>query len=72
MIADFFNASDRFVSCDVVRSLEDDKEWWSLSQNLTRNPYILGNSSGHDNFLELIVYSARIAPPIFGAIAGIG
>ncbi len=40
-------------------------EWWNLSQDTTQ---IIGD--GKD--LELFIYSERVAPSLFGTIAGIG
>ena len=42
-------------------------EWWTLSQ---KSSYFLSDEP--PGSLEMIIYSERIAPPIFSAIAGLG
>ena len=64
-------ATNPNVSCVArlnVLSGTDGEEWWTLIQN---NTHVLpGNASRSD--LEMIIYSDRIAPPVFSAIAGFG
>lgn len=62
------------VSC-VARlnmlSGTDGEEWWRLIQNSSH--VLPGNASRNDlSDLEMIIYSDRIAPPVFSAIAGFG
>lgn len=47
--------------------MTDGAEWWTLTQN---SSYVLSNEP--PGSLEMIVYSERIAQPIFSAIAGFG
>ena len=42
-------------------------EWWSLTQD--GNYVVQPENSGQ---LEMIIYSERVAPQIFGLISGIG
>ena len=43
--------------------------WWAIRQS---SPYLVGNAEREDDFIEMIVYSSRIAPPVFSSIAGVG
>lgn len=55
------------VSCVARLNMTDGVEWWTLTQN---SRYVLSNEP--PGSLEMIVYSERIAQPIFSAIAGFG
>lgn len=55
------------VSCIARLNMTDGAEWWTLTQN---SSYVLSNEP--PGSLEMIVYSERIAQPIFSAIAGFG
>ena len=43
-----------------------------MNQATDVSPFILPASDDKEDFLEMIIYSARIAPQIFSAITGIG
>ncbi len=60
------------MSCTLNLANNSNHEWWSLNQNKVVSPYLLPSQDDKDDFLEMIIYSTRIAPPIFSAIAGIG
>lgn len=55
------------VSCIARLNMTDGAEWWTLTQN---SRYVLSNEP--PGSLEMIVYSERIAQPIFSAITGFG
>ena len=55
------------VSCVARLNMTDGAEWWTLTQ---KSRYVLSNEP--PGSLEMIVYSERIAQPIFSAIAGFG
>ena len=61
----------RSVSCDLEISendLDNDSlSWWSLRQS---SPHILSRTD--KDFIDMIIYSTRVAPPVFSAIAGLG
>jgi len=65
-LAEYINGSTN-VSCVARLNMTDRAEWWTLTQN---SRYVLSNEP--PGSLEMIVYSERIAQPIFSAITGFG
>lgn len=64
------NSSLRYVNCSVQLNKSSVlQEYWAISQ---LSPYILSSTDDRSDFIEMIIYSNRIAPPVFNAIAGIG
>lgn len=77
MAGNLNNNSVRYVSANVQLSRfgEDNftREWWGIVQNIELSPYILGGDRVEQNdFIEMIIYSSNVAPPLFRQVAGLG
>ena len=63
------------VSCNAVLNIPENSandtitEWWGLFQN---SSHVFDRSTDAPTALELIIYSERIATPLFSSVAALG
>lgn len=47
-------------------------QWWSLKPSMNGSSFLKYGFEGHENDLEMLVYSQRVSPAIFSYAASIG